>query len=43
MDANLENEILADMAKLEKTLTDDLSGERARAMIGYDPQDGLDR
>jgi hypothetical protein len=35
MDATLENEILADMAKLEKTLTEDLSGDRARAMLGY--------
>lgn len=32
---NAEHDVLADMAKLEKTLTDDASGERARAILAY--------
>lgn len=31
----LEQTVFADLAHIEKTLTDDLSGERTRAMIGY--------
>ncbi len=35
MNAALENEVLADMANLEKTLTEDVSGDHARAMLSY--------
>jgi hypothetical protein len=31
----LEQTVFADLAHIEKTLTDDLSGERTRAMLGY--------
>jgi len=35
MSAANEHDVLADMAKLEKTLTEDATGERARAILGY--------
>jgi hypothetical protein len=35
MNDALEHEVLADMAKLEQTLTEDLTGDRARAMLQY--------
>ncbi len=35
MDNSLEQTVFADLAHIEKTLTDDLSGERTRAMLSY--------
>ena len=35
MDNALENTVFSDLAQLEKTLTDDVTGDRARAMLGY--------
>jgi hypothetical protein len=35
MSDTFEQSILSDLANLEKALTDDRGGERARAMIGY--------
>ncbi len=35
MDNPLEQTVFADLAHIEKTLTDDLSGERTRAMLSY--------
>ncbi|SEK25100.1 hypothetical protein SAMN05216359_101178 [Roseateles sp. YR242] len=35
MDQALEQTVFADLAHIEKTLTDDLSGERTRAMLSY--------
>ena len=35
MNDALEHEVLADMSKLEQTLTEDLTGDRARAMLQY--------
>ena len=35
MDNPLEQTVFADLAQIEKTLTDDLSGERTRAMLSY--------
>ena len=35
MNAALEDDVLADMAKLEKTLTEDPSGDRTRAILSY--------
>ena len=35
MDNPLEHTVFGDLAQLEKTLTEDLSGDRARAMLSY--------
>ncbi|HEX6703343.1 MAG TPA: hypothetical protein VF169_01180 [Albitalea sp.] len=35
MNAAAEHDVLADMAKIEKTLTDDLAGDRARSILAY--------
>ena len=35
MDKALENTVFDDLTQLEKTLTDDRSGDRARAMLRY--------
>jgi hypothetical protein len=35
MNDNFEQTIFSDLANLEQALTEDQSGERARAMIGY--------
>ena len=35
MDNPLEQTVFADLAHIEKTRTDDLSGERTRAMLSY--------
>ena len=35
MTTDLEDNVLADMAKLEKTLNDDSSGDRTRAILDY--------
>lgn len=35
MDNPLEQTVFTDLAHIEQTLTDDLSGERTRAMLSY--------
>ncbi|MCW7540277.1 hypothetical protein OOT46_20800 [Aquabacterium sp. A7-Y] len=35
MEAQAEKTVFDDLAQLEKTLTEDTSGDRARAMLGY--------
>ncbi|WKB51747.1 hypothetical protein [Eleftheria terrae] len=35
MDAQAEKTVFDDLAQLEKTLSEDSSGDRARAMLGY--------
>lgn len=35
MNSDLEDKVLADMAKLEKTLTDDITGDQTRAILAY--------
>lgn len=35
MDNSLENTVFSDLAHIEKTLAEDSSGDRARAMLGY--------
>lgn len=35
MNAELEDTVLADMTKLEKTLTEDGSGDRTRGILAY--------
>lgn len=35
MNEQLEQAIFSDLAQMEETLTNDMSGDRARALIGY--------
>lgn len=35
MDTSLQDPVFSDVAELEKTLSDDRSGDSARAMLGY--------
>jgi hypothetical protein len=35
MNDKVEHQVLADMAKLEETLTEDIGGDRVRAMVAY--------